>query len=132
MGGIEEALHETRAVQSVCIPCPVAYMVKYKYIIRSFCLLMCTSCREWVGGVQIRGWADDYALQKVLVPIERALPEGTPQGRRTSARMSFLGSPGSPLPGSLDASLERRVAKVVAACGACAARIKDLEAAVKA
>lgn len=44
-------------------------------------------------------------------------------------RASFMTAPGDDL--GLDRGLDRRVTKAVAACGACAARIKDLEAAVK-
>lgn len=72
----------------------------------------------------MRAWADEQAVQKVLAPIERAL-SAVQQPRRTSMRMSFMSAPGDLL------SLDRRVAKAVAACNASAARIKDMEAAVK-
>jgi hypothetical protein len=85
--------------------------------------------------LQIRAWADDEALQKVLVPIERALPEAMLQAKRASTGVSIVAALGSPLlasPLSQEPNLERRVASAVAACGACSARIKDLEAAFKA
>ncbi len=67
-------------------------------------------------------------MQRVLAPMERALP-AVQQPRRSSMRASFMAA--SPDVLGLDKGLDRRVAKAVAACGACAARIKDLEAAVK-
>ena len=78
--------------------------------------------------LQVRAWADEQAVQRVLAPIERALPV-VQQPRRTSMRASFMAAPGDDL--GLDRGLDRRVTKAVTACGACAARIKDLEAAVK-
>jgi hypothetical protein len=63
------------------------------------------------------------------MPIERALPD-VGQPRRATTRLSIL----LPRPGSLlgqETGLDRHVAQAVAACSACAARIRELEAAVK-
>ncbi len=80
--------------------------------------------------LQVRTWADEQALQRVLVPVERALP-AVQQPRRASVRASFMAASADALGLGDRGSLDRRVAQAVAACGACAARIKDLEAAVK-
>lgn len=78
----------------------------------------------------MRTWADEDAAQRVLAPIERALP-AVQQPRRASIRASFVTASADALRPDRGSSLDRRVAQAVAACGACAARIKDLEAAVK-
>ncbi len=69
------------------------------------------------------------AAKRVLVPLEQAMPDQALPTRRSSMRASF--SVGASGMRSSDADLDARVSRLVSSCRAAAARIQDLESAVK-
>ncbi|CAL5221203.1 g3352 [Coccomyxa viridis] len=78
---------------------------------------------------QVRAWAEDMAAKRVLVPLEQAMPDQALPTRRSSVRASF--SIGASASRSGDADLDARVSRLVGTCRAAAARIQDLESALK-
>ena len=82
----------------------------------------------------MRAWAEDLAARRVLVPLEQAVPEaslasGLP-ARRSSIRASFI-TAGSGGRAGADADLDGRVSRLTSACRAAAARVQELETALK-
>ena len=74
------------------------------------------------------------AARRVLAPLEQAMPDaslasGLP-ARRSSVRASFIAA-GSGGRAGADADVDGRVSRLVSACRAAAARIQELEAALK-
>ena len=79
--------------------------------------------------LQVRAWAEDMAAKRVLIPLEQAMPDQALPTRRSSVRASF--SIGASASRSGDADLDARVSRLVGTCRAAAARIQDLESALK-
>ena len=77
----------------------------------------------------MRSWAEDMAAKRVLLPLEQAMPDQALPTRRSSMRASF--SVGASAMRSSDADLDARVSRLVSTCRATAARIRDLESALK-
>lgn len=79
---------------------------------------------------QVRVWAEELAVVRVLVPLEQAMPDpGLPSVRRVSMRASVIAS--SAGRGAVDADLDGRVSRLVSAARAAAARTQELEAALR-
>ena len=77
----------------------------------------------------MRAWAEDVAAKRVLVPLEQAMPDQAVPIRRSTVRASFsMGASGAR---SGDGDLDSRVSRLVSSCRAAAARIQDLESALK-
>ena len=77
----------------------------------------------------MRAWAEDSAVKRVLVPLEQALPDQSLPVRRSSVRANFSVGAGGVRSG--DADLDARIGRLVSASRAAAARIQDLESALK-